>query len=502
MFVLARVIAWLTICWYMYLGDMPGSAQTVFKVIAGTYAAHLVLLLVAVKGKCDIKLAFLSSIIYDILMIPLLVACSGGALSSFFLLYLITISGAVYVLRFYYALSAAILLALGYVLALQIDPRSQSLFDVVLRAGLGMAYFLALSYASDHVRRSERRVLNLFDTLNRRTSELEKSQLQLQTIYENTRALASILDAPGVLREVVRLLDNLLQLNCFGVIMPREDGGLQYVARVHRHDRDLESEIISPEQMELVHMVWEGAEPIRIKDITGRTDYKPMFDTTRSVMIVPMVARAQVSGVLTAESSAEKAFTERDMQMLSVVARSAALALDNAILHQKMEELTIIDGLTETYNYRYFKAKLEEERRRSFRYDLPMSLVMVDIDWFKSLNDNYGHENGNRVLKQLSQIIKTCIRDVDTFARYGGEEFAIILPQTGLDEAQIMGERIRHSVESSDFKLAGDATVRITVSVGISCFPENGQGPKQLVRVADEALYRAKGEGRNLVRCI
>jgi diguanylate cyclase (GGDEF)-like protein len=161
--------------------------------------------------------------------------------------------------------------------------------------------------------------------------------------------------------------------------------------------------------------------------------------------------------------------------------------------------LTIIDELTETYNYRFFVQKLEEEKRRAIRYDLPLSLVMVDIDWFKKLNDSYGHEAGNVVLNSLSAIIKKCIRDVDIFARYGGEEFAIILPQTPRSEAEQIGERIRSQIEAAAIDTGAAERVRTTVSVGISSFPENGKSHEELVSVTDQALYRAKGEGRNLV---
>ena len=125
------------------------------------------------------------------------------------------------------------------------------------------------------------------------------------------------------------------------------------------------------------------------------------------------------------------------------------MALENAELHKRTEELTIIDELTETFNYRYFVQKLQEEKRRALRYTVPLSLIMVDIDWFKKLNDSYGHEVGNIVLKDISSIIKRCVRDVDLFARYGGEEFAVILPQTGVGEAHRIGERIREQVEKA-----------------------------------------------------
>jgi diguanylate cyclase (GGDEF)-like protein len=184
------------------------------------------------------------------------------------------------------------------------------------------------------------------------------------------------------------------------------------------------------------------------------------------------------------------------------VARSAALALENARLHKRMAELTIIDELTEAFNYRYLIQKLQEEKRRAARYRLPLSLIMVDIDHFKKLNDTFGHEEGNQVLKQLAGIIKRCIRDVDIFARYGGEEFAIILPQTTQAEATVIGERIREQVEVAGMELENGIKEKVTVSVGITSFPENGKSEEELVTIADQALYRAKGDGRNLVRVI
>ncbi|RME30001.1 MAG: GGDEF domain-containing protein, partial [Candidatus Zixiibacteriota bacterium] len=133
------------------------------------------------------------------------------------------------------------------------------------------------------------------------------------------------------------------------------------------------------------------------------------------------------------------------------------------------------------------------------RYNLPLSIIMVDIDWFKKLNDSYGHETGNLVLKRLSATIKQCIRDVDIFARYGGEEFVVILPQTPAAEARHIAERIREQVEAMVIDAGSLGKLRITVSVGVSSFPENGKSQEDLLTVADQALYQAKGSGKNAV---
>jgi diguanylate cyclase (GGDEF)-like protein len=220
----------------------------------------------------------------------------------------------------------------------------------------------------------------------------------------------------------------------------------------------------------------------------------------RSELIVPMVSEGKTVGLLSAKSPKANAFTEHDEQILSILAASTAMSLVNADLHQRMEKLTIIDELTGVFNYRHFRSRLEDERRRTVRYGQPLSLVMVDIDWFKRLNDEHGHETGNVALRGLAQVIDSCIRDVDILARYGGEEFIIILPQTALHEAKVIGERIRQHVEQSEFGTGADGQpLRLTVSIGISSFPENGRPEDELVQTVDQALYHAKGKGRNLV---
>ena len=158
------------------------------------------------------------------------------------------------------------------------------------------------------------------------------------------------------------------------------------------------------------------------------------------------------------------------------------------------------DDLTGIFNYRYFVQKLEEEKKRASRYSLQLSLIMLDLDWFKKTNDTYGHEIGNIVLKEIVQVVNSCVRDTDTFCRYGGEEFIIILPQTGSKDAVVLGERIRAEVEKHDFSMATSIPdLSITVSLGTTSFPDNGLSPADLVQTVDMALYRAKGAGKNMV---
>ncbi|UCD65156.1 MAG: sensor domain-containing diguanylate cyclase [Candidatus Zixiibacteriota bacterium] len=501
-YLLTRTIILLSLGWYVLSGRIPGEDHTLFYFILGTFAVHLAFFFIAMKGKFDIKLGYLSAIVYDLILVPFLVSqtvCIGDAYSPFFPLFFVTVSVAAYVLTFWFSLAATIAVTLSYAVSVYSAVTVNYLFDVFMRIGFIWVYHFAILYASDYMRRSEGRLLKLFNTLNMRTSELEKSQAHFEMIYENTRILASILEPDAVVKEVMRIMGSILQYRAYAVIFKDKWGNFYYRARFQGGQNNFHLKAIDVSRMELIKKVADIGESIIVKDTLSRDDVRTLDDGTRSLMIVPMTSHAHTNGLLTAESDEVNHFSDRDLQMLSVVARSAALALENSELHKKTEELTIIDELTEAYNYRYFVQKLQEEKRRASRYDLPLSLIMVDIDWFKKLNDTYGHEVGNFVLRKLSGIIQRCIRDVDVFARYGGEEFAIILPQTQQREAAIIAERIREEVEKEVFEARQYGKLKVTVSVGVSSYPENGKSQEELVAVADQALYQAKGEGKNAV---
>jgi diguanylate cyclase (GGDEF)-like protein len=157
------------------------------------------------------------------------------------------------------------------------------------------------------------------------------------------------------------------------------------------------------------------------------------------------------------------------------------------------------DGLTGLHNRPYFLEVLEDELSRSRRHNLVASLLLIDIDHFKAINDKYGHSTGDLVLKEIASILGRGVRREDTLARYGGEEFILIAPQTETEGARIFGERLRGLVEKHSF--AHEEEFSITISVGIATFPRHAQGAEELIESADRALYKAKAGGRNLV-CI
>jgi diguanylate cyclase (GGDEF)-like protein len=221
-------------------------------------------------------------------------------------------------------------------------------------------------------------------------------------------------------------------------------------------------------------------------------------DGIRSWLGVPLFMYGQCEGVVAVQSARVAAFSAEHQRLLESLALQIAAALQNAHLY----ELAMVDGLTGLFMRRYFDARIEEEVERSKRYGSPFSVVMMDVDDFKTLNDTYGHLVGDRVLKAIADIVKAEMRGVDTAARYGGEEIAVILPRTEMVGAYSLAERIREGI--AELRITTDEepprALAVTASLGIAAFPESkAQTGEDLVRRADRALYRAKKTGKNRV---
>jgi diguanylate cyclase (GGDEF)-like protein len=177
------------------------------------------------------------------------------------------------------------------------------------------------------------------------------------------------------------------------------------------------------------------------------------------------------------------------------------ICLSGLALSEKLSTIVIREELTGLYNRSYIRQRLQEEFYRSRRYTHPLSLLMIDVDGFKAINDKYGHAIGDHVLKSFANLIKQEIRQSDIPARYGGEEFLIIMPETSSEAAFYAAERLRQKVSSFRFKVGSlkDETIQFTISIGVCSFPQCGRNPKELISLADVAMYQAKNEGKNKV---
>ena len=181
------------------------------------------------------------------------------------------------------------------------------------------------------------------------------------------------------------------------------------------------------------------------------------------------------------------------------MAEQISLAFANLMLRETLKYQSVRDPLTGLFNRRHMEESLERELQRAARSHRPVTVLMIDIDHFKRFNDTFGHEAGDVLLRELGSILKAQIRGGDIACRYGGEEFLLILAETGLEAAQQRAERLGELSKGLHIRHHGETLRRITISTGLACFPEHGTSAAQIVKAADEALYRAKTEGRDRV---
>jgi two-component system cell cycle response regulator len=240
----------------------------------------------------------------------------------------------------------------------------------------------------------------------------------------------------------------------------------------------------------------DGYEVCRCLKADGETKDIPIIMVTSKAEIVDKVKGLELG----AADYVQKPFDHDELQARVATQVKMKVLWDELQEKNKLlEELVKKDGLTNLYNHRYFHDRIVEEFNRCKRYGLSVSCVLMDIDFFKKINDTYGHQAGDEILKKLAEKILSNIRDVDIAARYGGEEFALILPHTTIENAANFSERLRRCVDETDFQFNG-ISIKVTVSLGVASLPENKPATHtDIIRFADEALYAAKTAGRNRV---
>lgn len=467
------------------------------------------------KTRVKVRSTYLFSCFLDIVLISLLILFTDRKGSDFFLLYFLVVPFAGYAAGLLAGFSLAFLSSLFYLSINRGDLATLSANYLVIKIAVLWVLVVAVGSVIQTLDRSRAKLLRMFDILNQRTSELEKSQAQIETIYETSRNLGEILNLEEVVDEFLNIVQKILGYQFCSIFILSDLNTLSLLGEIKEGKKIKYSEPVKKDLNGTLEKITTTGKPVRIFDLPNLKvpellgsseqtshafDHKRESDEFKSLLAVPMISRGKVIGVLTTQSKRVGAFLDQDEKIFSILAGSAALAIENASLHQKTKELTITDELTGIFNYRYFIKKLSQEIKRAKRYKQSLSLLMIDIDWFKRCNDTYGHLFGNKVLKELAQRIKDSVRDVDVISRYGGEEFAVILPQTNKKDAQMIGERIRRRVESTDFIVEEDGLmVKVTVSLGVATYPENGRTTEHLVEKVDQALYLAKGGGKNLV---
>jgi diguanylate cyclase (GGDEF)-like protein len=216
----------------------------------------------------------------------------------------------------------------------------------------------------------------------------------------------------------------------------------------------------------------------------------------KPLVVIPLLFLEQFVGVLfVRDDKPTRIWQENEILLLETVADQVAIAVNHARLYVKSQQEALRDSLTGVFNRRFFEMQFEREINLAQRTEQNLSLIIADIDRFKSVNDTFGHAVGDDVLKEVARVLKTGLRNFDTLARYGGEEFVMILPQTTAEGAMVVADRLRQTLADTNIADVG----QVTASFGVATFPDHAKNGSELRTVADRALYHAKRNGRNRV---
>ncbi len=248
--------------------------------------------------------------------------------------------------------------------------------------------------------------------------------------------------------------------------------------------------------------VAQTGQPTIVNDTADDPRFTAKFDSetqfhTRSILCAPLISRGRTIGVVEIINRKGGRFTRADLQLLMTLVEPCAIAIENALLFQRAEQLTVTDDLTKLFNSRYLNLYIGREIKRCKRHGVPLAVIFLDLDGFKSINDQYGHLAGSRTLAEVGGILAASVRESDVLARYGGDEFVVVLPETPAAGALVIAERIRRAIEAHPFLQAQGLSARISASLGIAAYPDHALTPEGLIQKADQAMYRVKERDKN-----
>lgn len=377
------------------------------------------------------------------------------------------------------------------------DFESDELFNSIIRV---------LENSKEQRKRKPKDILaqtTIDNILYRLNGLLDKKLFQTTILNEINRIANTQDNCEDVIKEILGLLNRVVNYHLSAVLI-EQDEIMNMMLYVNQpvNESFIEESITSVKDAgstKAGFTIRKDNFKVRTIYTTPKSKKKEYPDRVGSFISIPMRAHKSIIGILYLASAVENAFSSEIVEILNIIANESAIVINNAMFYDQFKLLAITDGLTKCYNHRHFQEVLENEFQRAKRYNLTFSLLIGDIDNFKKINDTYGHQVGDIVLKGIGSLLKRSIRDLDMVARYGGEEFAVIMPETDEKGAFGTAERIRHAVGEYIFSGLPPKTY-VTMSIGIGTYPNlKVQSKFEFVEKIDKALYQAKEEGKNRV---
>jgi len=347
----------------------------------------------------------------------------------------------------------------------------------------------------------------LFELVNEKIQSEKEALHRLhehEALYRIGIMLTSSESEDELLHTIIKWATRLTHTPAGSIALYDSQENTMEIVAVHGFKKDFMAEEQWPiRKGGLTEYILNMNAPTVIKDV----DKFDLADTAKvkaddicSLIAIPLIAERTTIGILYVDDFVTRDFSQRDEAILTLLGTQAAIAIEKMQLFEQTKKLAITDGLTGLYNHRYFVKYLSSEVLRAKRYNHELSVLIIDIDYFKNYNDTNGHLQGNEAIKIVTHVMKDVTRTMDVLSRYGGEEFAVILPETNKQQALHTAIRICKSVE--EVEVLGEEKQplkKLTVSIGVATYPEDAARGSALVECADQALYQAKHEGRNRV---
>ena len=337
----------------------------------------------------------------------------------------------------------------------------------------------------------------------KKSSTFPKRLQDVMVFHEIGKTITSTLDLKEVLQIIMDRIQELLKPQNWSLLLVDEAKDELYFEIVVGESADALREFRIKMGEGVAGWVAQTGTPLFIPDVKRDPRFHSKIDeiigfTTHCILCAPLKSKGKVLGVIElVNDGVHGKFKQDDLFLLATLADYAAIAIENARYFLKIQELTITDDVTGLYNSRYLYQALESEIKRSKRYKKQLSLIFIDIDYFKHVNDGHGHLAGCRLLREVGEVFRYSLRNVDVVTRYGGDEFVIILPETKKDVGVLTAQRIRESLNEHVFHLGKKLNLKITASFGIASYPGDAKTATEIIRLADQAMYRVKEANRD-----
>lgn len=356
-----------------------------------------------------------------------------------------------------------------------------------------------LELAQDEIKNQYDKLMETNHKQEETNRRLTTSIAEFYTLQQVSEAIGSILDINELLNFVNDVILGVMGVNYSTIVLFDQKKNrlkVQFTNIQNKEDLTVLSDNIN---CNLLMDILSNEKPIMDNNVQPE---KYDFIKTRDIgsfICIPLSSKSRKFGITLIEHKNINTFDEDNLRLLTTMGKQVSMAIENAELYANLQEIATIDGLTQVYNRVYFHQKFEDEFNSAKENGYDLTLVILDIDFFKKFNDTYGHLFGDVVLKGVAQTVKNNLRSTDTVARFGGEEFVIILPRTSVHEAFEKVEALRHKIANNVIK-DNLISASVTASFGIACFPETSANQIELIRDSDNALYKAKESGRNCIK--